>query len=59
MEDVTVAPSPYEGVLTPEAIDFVVALDREFGARRVQLLDRRRRRRATRNTELDFLPSTK
>jgi malate synthase len=45
-------------ILTPEAIAFVVALDREFGARRVQLLDRRRRRRATRTTELDFLPST-
>jgi malate synthase len=58
-EGVTVTPTPYEGVLTPEAIDFVVALDREFGARRVQLLDRRRRRRATRTTELDFLSSTK
>ena len=45
-------------ILTPEAVEFVVALDREFGARRVQLLDRRRRRRATRTTELDFLPST-
>jgi malate synthase len=59
MEPVTVTPTPHEGVLTPEAIDFVVALDREFGARRVQLLDRRRRRRATRTTELDFLASTK
>nr|BFE71242.1 hypothetical protein GCM10020092_045430 [Actinoplanes digitatis] len=36
-----------------------MALDREFGARRVQLLERRRRRRATRTTELDFLESTK
>jgi malate synthase len=59
MEPVTVTPTPHEGVLTPEAIEFVVALDREFGARRVQLLDRRRRRRATRTTELDFLESTK
>ena len=58
METVTVTPSPHDGILTPEAIDFVVALDREFGARRVQLLDRRRRRRAARTTELDFLPST-
>jgi malate synthase len=57
-EGVTVAPSPYEEILTPEAIDFVVALDREFGARRVQLLDRRRRRRATRTQDLDFLEST-
>jgi malate synthase len=48
----------YGDILTPEAIAFVVALDREFGARRVQLLERRRRRRATRTTELDFLPST-
>jgi malate synthase len=59
MEPIVVTPTPYEGVLTPEAIEFVVALDREFGARRVQLLDRRRRRRATRTTELDFLKSTK
>jgi len=59
MEDVTVAESDYPDILTPEAIEFVVALDREFGARRVQLLDRRRRRRATRTTELDFLESTK
>ena len=45
-------------ILSPEAIAFVVQLDREFGARRVQLLDRRRRRRATRTSELDFLAST-
>ncbi|MEV4350074.1 malate synthase A [Actinoplanes sp. NPDC049596] len=49
----------YAEILTPEAIDFVVALDREFGARRVQLLERRRRRRTTRTAELDFLPSTR
>ena len=49
---------PYAEILTPEAIAFVAALDREFGARRVQLLERRRRRRAARTTELDFLPST-
>ena len=59
MEQVTVTDSDYPDVLTPEAIEFVVALDREFGARRVQLLDRRRRRRATRTTELDFLESTR
>jgi malate synthase len=60
-EDVTITGSTdgrYAEILTPEAIDFVVALDREFGARRVQLLDRRRRRRTTRTTELDFLSST-
>ncbi|AEV86045.1 malate synthase [Actinoplanes sp. SE50] len=49
----------YSEILTPEAVAFVVALDREFGARRVQLLERRRRRRATRTTDLDFLPSTR
>jgi malate synthase len=58
MEPVTVSPSPYDSILTPEAIDFVVALDREFGARRVQLLDRRRRRQTARTDELDFLSST-
>ncbi|GIF03304.1 malate synthase A [Actinoplanes siamensis] len=49
----------YAEILTPGAVAFVVALDREFGARRVQLLERRRRRRATRTTELDFLGSTR
>ncbi|WP_305788930.1 malate synthase A [Symbioplanes lichenis] len=58
MEPVTVAPSDYDDILTPEAIGFIVALDREFGARRVQLLDRRRRRRTTRTSEMDFLPET-
>ena len=60
-EQVTVAgrtDGAHAEILTPEAIDFVVALDREFGARRVQLLDRRRRRRATRTDELGFLAST-
>ena len=60
-EEITVTGAltgPYAEILTPEAIAFVVALDREFGARRVQLLERRRRRRATRTTELDFLAST-
>ena len=49
----------YAEILTAEAVAFVVALDREFGARRVQLLDRRRRRRAARTGELDFLESTR
>ncbi len=60
-EDITITGTTegrYGEILTPEAIAFVVALDREFGARRVQLLDRRRRRRTTRTDELDFLPST-
>ncbi|SDS21872.1 malate synthase A [Actinoplanes derwentensis] len=45
-------------ILTPEAVAFIAALDREFGARRVQLLERRRRRRTTRTTDLDFLTGT-
>ncbi|GAA0568495.1 malate synthase A [Paractinoplanes ferrugineus] len=49
----------YAEILTPEAIAFVVALDREFGARRVQLLERRRRRRTTRTDSLDFLAATR
>ena len=49
----------YAEILTPEAIAFVVALDREFGPRRVQLLDRRRRHRAVGTGELDFLVSTR
>lgn len=49
----------YAEILTTEAVAFIVALDREFGARRVQLLERRRRRRATRTTDLDFLASTR
>jgi malate synthase len=57
-EEVTVAPGNDE-ILKPDAIDFIVALDREFGARRVELLERRRRRRATRTADCDFLASTR
>jgi malate synthase len=62
IEEVTITGTTegrYAEILTPEAIAFVVALDREFGAQRVQLLERRRRRRTTRTTELDFLASTR
>jgi malate synthase len=61
-EEVTVTGTTdgrYGEILTPDAVAFIVALDREFGARRVQLLERRRRRRATRTTDLDFLESTR
>ncbi|HEY7273426.1 MAG TPA: malate synthase A [Actinoplanes sp.] len=61
VEEITVTGSTagrYAEILTPEAIGFVVALDREFGPRRVELLDRRRRHRCTRTCEFDFLPST-
>jgi malate synthase len=57
-ETVTIVGLEYPEVLTPEAIGFIVALDREFGARRVQLLERRRRRQVARTDDLDFLPST-
>jgi malate synthase len=50
----------YEEVLTPKALDFLVALDREFAARRVALLDTRRARRARYATGQlpQFLPET-
>lgn len=59
MEPVIVAASPHPDVLTPEAVDFIVELDRAFGARRVDLLDRRRRHRATRTGGLDFPAATR
>jgi malate synthase len=58
MENVEIAGTRYPEILTPEAIDFIVALDREFGARRVQLLERRRRRQVARTSSFDFLAST-
>ncbi|WP_439674346.1 malate synthase A [Embleya sp. MST-111070] len=47
-------------VLGPEALRFVAALQRRFGGRRLELLDRRRARRAeiARTGRLDFLPET-
>lgn len=47
-------------ILSPEAREFVSDLQRRFGARRVDLLARRRRRRAeiARTGRLDFLPET-
>lgn len=47
-------------VLTPEALAFVADLQRRFGARRDELLARRRERRAeiSRTGRLDFLPET-
>jgi malate synthase len=50
----------FDEILTPAAIDFLVALDSEFAARRVALLDTRRARRA-RYAEGEvpgFLPET-
>ncbi|MER5321099.1 malate synthase A [Streptosporangium roseum] len=48
-------------ILTPEALAFVAALQREFGARRLELLEARRERQAELSAggTLDFLPETK
>jgi malate synthase len=50
-----------EDVLTPDALDFVVALEHEFGGRRRELLEARveRRRRLRDGQMLDFLPDTR
>jgi malate synthase len=48
-------------VLTPAALEFLLALDRRFAGDRVELLERRRRRRirlASGAERLDFLPQT-
>src|SRR5215467_9200546 len=51
----------YEKVLTPEAIDFAVELEREFGPERRRLLARRTelQRRLDSGWKPDFLPETK
>src|SRR5215472_2140571 len=51
----------YEKVLTPEAIDFAVELEREFGPERRRLLARRTelQRRLDSRWKPDFLPETK
>ncbi len=48
-------------ILTPDALAFVARLQRAFGARRDELLERRKQRRAeaARTGKLDFLPETK
>ena len=52
--------SGYEKVLTPEAIDFAVELEREFGVERRRLLARRAetQRRLDAGWKPDFLPET-
>jgi malate synthase len=49
-----------EQILTPEALDFIAELQREFGPRRDELLARRaqRREQIARERRLDFLPET-
>ncbi|GAA2809032.1 malate synthase A [Saccharopolyspora taberi] len=48
-------------ILTKEALEFVAGLQRAFGARRDELLERRKQRRAeaARNGRLDFLEETR
>ena len=48
-------------ILTPEALSFVAKLERSFGARRMECLQRRQDRQASldRGEELNFLPETK
>src|SRR3954466_6176462 len=50
----------YEEILTPAALDFLATLQREFGARRQQLLAARaeRQRELSSGGTLDFLPET-
>ncbi|HUO69370.1 MAG TPA: malate synthase A [Solirubrobacteraceae bacterium] len=50
----------FEEVLTPDALEFVADLQREFGGRRFELLEARARRRArlAAGELLDFLPHT-
>jgi malate synthase len=51
----------FSEVLTPEALAFVAKLQRHFGTRRKQCLERRqeRQRRLHQGEGLDFLPETK
>ncbi|MFI9593013.1 malate synthase A [Nonomuraea sp. NPDC052265] len=51
----------FDEILTPEALGFVAALQREFGARRLELLEARQTRQAELSAGgmLDFLPETK
>ncbi|MFG1696422.1 malate synthase A [Nonomuraea sp. NPDC049309] len=51
----------FEEILTPEALAFVETLQREFGPRRLELLDARQAKQAELSAggTLDFLPETK
>jgi malate synthase len=53
--------SGFEEVLTPDALEFVAELQREFGPRRLELLQARarRRERLAAGEMLDFLPDTR
>ncbi|GAA1705633.1 malate synthase A [Nonomuraea bangladeshensis] len=51
----------FDEILTPQALDFVAALHREFDSRRLELLEARQARQAELSAggTLDFLPETK
>ncbi|MFI7614014.1 malate synthase A [Nonomuraea terrae] len=51
----------FDEILTPEALDFVATLQREFGPRRLELLEARQARQTelSAGAMLDFLPETK
>ncbi|MCC5575200.1 malate synthase A [Microtetraspora sp. AC03309] len=51
----------FDEILTPEALDFVATLQREFNARRLELLAARQARQAdlSAGASLDFLPETR
>ncbi len=51
----------YDGILTPEALNFIGDLERKFGGRRIELLlNRKKRQEEINNGKLpDFLPETK
>ena len=51
----------FEEILTPDALAFVAKLERRFGARRIECLNRRSERQGAldRGESLDFLPETK
>ena len=53
--------SGFEEVLTPGALDFLVELEHRYGARRIELLEARARRRARLRAgeALGFLPDTR
>jgi malate synthase len=54
-------PAEYQAILTPEAVEFLAALEREFGGRRRELLARRAARQAEFDAGRlpDFLPETR
>ncbi len=57
---ITADAEPYADILSPEALEFVAALHREFNGRRLDLLHARHRRHAelAAGGTLDFLPET-